>query len=97
MAKKNYRVMYGDHMIPNPAFKLGSDDPSASHISAPAGSVITLDEERAVAFTKVLPGSPIGPKLKETTDKPHIETFNSKPAPSGAEFPEESKATAATG
>lgn len=95
MAKKNYRVMYGDHMIPNPEFKLGMDDPVHSHISAPKGSIITLDEERAIAFTKVLPGSPIGPKLVETSDKPQLVTSNAVAAPSDQKS-EAPKAAAAT-
>lgn len=79
--KKNYRVMFGDHMIPNPNYKEERDEPGVKYISAPAGSIITLDEDRAVAFTKVLPGTPGGPKLVETTDQPRTESLGKAPAP----------------
>lgn len=70
MAKKFYRVNYGNHSIPNPDYKPGSDDPIRSHVNAGAGSIIELDEERAEAFTKSFGG--YAPKLSETTDKPKI-------------------------
>jgi hypothetical protein len=79
MAKKNYRVMFGDHMVPNPEYNPENDEPKSKYIAAPAGSVVTLEEERAVAFTKVLPGTPGGPKLVETTDQPRTEAFGKAP------------------
>jgi hypothetical protein len=80
MAKKNYRVMFGDHMVPNPDYNPDVHEPKSKYLSVPAGSVVAIEEERAVAFTKVLPGTPGGPKLVETTDQPRVEAFGKSPS-----------------
>ena len=95
MAIKNYRVNYGVHYVPNLDFKPGSSDPALSHIAAAAGSVIALEEERALPHTKSL--GQYKPKLSQTTDKPRIEELGSSglaaalaqpaPPPEGQETP----------